>query len=283
MGSIMIEILPKMVNLLFPYEFYHAREDVLRNRLELVDQFDHHFTIPLKFARKIVVMWEVVSQLKRYYDFEKVMYLHLKYEGGIRFSFEIKDEDGIPLTPSLVHPTGTSSVFEQDIVNINSENPSKNPRGIVNRTGPQNTLVGRIGMRRVKQTLPHNAAAGRRVMSFQNQYGRVTVVAGRRVLSFEKVITKSQSKGRQTLPIPRKFVQEFIRRDWSELILKVRRVQHYNCKLVRRNGREKDCHLGKPWYKLVSDLRLKKGDKVVFETIIKGLNTVNVTIIRKGE
>ncbi|KAJ1408953.1 DNA-binding barrel domain superfamily [Sesbania bispinosa] len=156
------------------------------------------------------------------------------------------------LLPPLVHPTGTSSVGEHDIVNVNSENPNENPEGIVNRTGPHNALVGKIGMRRVKQTLPHNAAAGRRVMSFQNQSGRVTAVACRRVMSFEKVITKSQSKGRQTLPIPRKFVQDFIRRDWSELILKVRRGQHYNCKLVRRNGRGKDCH---PWQTLVQETK----------------------------
>ncbi|KAJ1417977.1 hypothetical protein SESBI_16245 [Sesbania bispinosa] len=138
------------VNLLFPYEFYHAREDVLRNRLEL-DQFDHHFTISLKFSKKIV--------------------------GGIRFTFEIKDQEGVPLTPALVHPTGTSSVGEQDKVNVNSENPNENPRGIMNRTTPQSSLIGRNGMRRVKVTLPHNVAAGRRVMIFQNQFGRVTAVA----------------------------------------------------------------------------------------------------------
>ncbi|KAJ1422575.1 2-oxoglutarate dehydrogenase E1 component [Sesbania bispinosa] len=123
------------------------------------------------------------------------MYLHLKYEGGIRFSFEIKDEDGIPLTPGLVHRSGTSGVGNPDIVNVNSENPIENLKGIENPSGPQNAVVGRRVMTCVKQTLLLNAAAGRRVMSFQNQSGRVIVVAGRRVMSFEKVITKSQSKG----------------------------------------------------------------------------------------
>ncbi|KAJ1391341.1 DNA-binding barrel domain superfamily [Sesbania bispinosa] len=272
-----------MVNLVFPYEFYHAREDVIRIRLELVDQFDHQFSIPLKFGRNIVVMWEVFSQLKRFYGFDKTMYLHLKYEGGIRFSFEVKDEDGIPLTPGLVHRSGTSGVGNPDIVNVNSENPTENPGGIENPSGPQNGVVGRRVMTCWKQTLPHSVSVGRKVMSFQNQSGRVTIVAGRTVMSFEKVITKSKSKGGQTLPIPRNFVKEFIRNSWRRLILQVKGGQCYYCKLLWRKGREKDYHLGKPWYKLVSDMRLRTGDKVVFKTNMNGgLNTVNVTIIRRG-
>ncbi|KAJ1438266.1 Ulp1 protease family, C-terminal catalytic domain [Sesbania bispinosa] len=216
--------------MLFPYEFYHAREDVLRNKLELVDQFDHHFTISIKFAKKIVVMWEVVSQLKRYYDFEKIMYLHLKYEGGIRFTFENKDQEGVPLTPALVHPTGTSSVGEQGRVNVNSKNPNENPRGIVNRTTPQSSLIGRNAMRRVKVTLPHNVVVGRRVMSFQNQSGRVTVVAAS--------CSCSDFNLNFHHPIPRKFVQDFIRSNWSELILKARGGQHYNCVMAPSSSKK---------------------------------------------
>ncbi|KAJ1415154.1 DNA-binding barrel domain superfamily [Sesbania bispinosa] len=261
-----------MVHVPFPHDFYHPRQNLLGNRIELVDQSDHRFTIRLLFGSKSVVMWEFAEHLKRFYNFDKTVYLYLKYEGGIRFSFEIRDEDSIEtLTPALVHRSGRIGVINPVIVqvisgsNVNDSDSNKNGGG-----GIEN------------QSRHVNFDAGRRVMNFHNQTGPVNEHVAKRVISFEKVITKSQSKAGQPLPLPRKFVQEFIRKNWTELSLQVGDGRFYNCSLLRRKGSEKDCHLGKPWYKLVSDMRLRKGDKVVFKTIFKGLNSVNVKIIRKG-
>ncbi|KAJ1382625.1 DNA-binding barrel domain superfamily [Sesbania bispinosa] len=105
------------------------------------------------------------------------------------------------------------------------------------------------------------------------------------VFSFEKVISKSQAKGGHTLPIPRKIVENFIRGYWRDLNLEVRGTcRNYCCKLLWRPGsdKDKDFHLGKRWYNLVTEMDLKKGDRMVFKSIIVGLNVMSVTIHRKG-
>ncbi|KAJ1414950.1 DNA-binding barrel domain superfamily [Sesbania bispinosa] len=203
-----------MVHVPFPFEFYHSKKDVLGTKVELFDDFDHQFSIGLKFGSRSVVLWKGVEHLKRFYGLDKKLSLFLKYEGGIRFKIEIKDEEinkiPNPVTPALVHL---------------NQRPGANTHGIVIVTAPHS---------------PNN-------------------------------------------PIPRKFVQEFIRKYWTELILQVGGGHFYSRKLLWRPGSKKDCHLGKPWYKLVSDMKLGRGDKVIFKTIIKGLNRVNVDIIRKGD
>ncbi|KAJ1443868.1 DNA-binding barrel domain superfamily [Sesbania bispinosa] len=104
-----------------------------------------------------------------------------------------------------------------------------------------------------------------------------------RMISFQKVITKYESKVGQTLPLPRKFIQEFVLKSWEELILQVHDGRSYSCKLLwRLKSEKKDCHLGKKWYNLVQDMALSRGDKVVFETIENGLNRLNVKIIHRG-
>ncbi|KAJ1381664.1 DNA-binding barrel domain superfamily [Sesbania bispinosa] len=103
------------------------------------------------------------------------------------------------------------------------------------------------------------------------------------VFYFEKVISKSQSKGGQTLPLPRKIVEKFIRRYWRDLNLEVHGARRsYCCKLLWRPGSDKDCHLGQHWYNLVSEMELKTGDRLVFKSIIVGLNMMSVTIHHKG-
>ncbi|KAJ1381585.1 DNA-binding barrel domain superfamily [Sesbania bispinosa] len=85
-------------------------------------------------------------------------------------------------------------------------------------------------------------------------------------------------------PIPRDFIKEIIRNSWKELTLRIDGGRCYFCKLLWREriGESfKDCHLGNNWYKFVKDMRLRTGDKVVFKTIIAGLNDLNVSIVRK--
>ncbi|KAJ1381362.1 DNA-binding barrel domain superfamily [Sesbania bispinosa] len=190
-------------------------------------------------------MVKFVDHLNHFYVIHKTLSLYLKYGGGIRLKIEMKDEElNKTITPTLV--------------NLNQRRGGN--RVIV--TPPDNPNNVRIGV--------------------VNQSGRVTAAAPRKVMSFEKVITKSQSRAGQALPIPRKFVQDFIRKKWKKLILQVGGSRFYSCNLLLRPGSDKDCHLGKPRYKFVSDMNLRTGDKVVFRTIIKGLNKVNVDIIRKG-
>ncbi|KAJ1429361.1 DNA-binding barrel domain superfamily [Sesbania bispinosa] len=234
MESFKIEIDPTMVHVPFPFDFYHSKKDVLGIIVELVDDFDHRFSMGLKFGGRSVVMWEGVEHLKRFYRLDKKLSMFLKYEGGIRFKIEMKDEEinkiVTPVTPPLRHV---------------NQMLGANTHGVV--------IV----------SVPHNPNHVR--VSVVNHSGRVTAVVPRQVMTFEKVITKSQSRGGQTL-----------------LILEVEGGRYYSCTLLWRPGSEKDCHLGKPWYKLVSDMKLKRGYKLVFRTIIKGLNRVKVDIVRKG-
>ncbi|KAJ1437414.1 DNA-binding barrel domain superfamily [Sesbania bispinosa] len=77
------------------------------------------------------------------------------------------------------------------------------------------------------------------------------------MFSFENVISKSQSKVGQALPLPRKFVEKFIRKSWRDLILQVRGGRTFSCKLLWSPRSEKDCHLGQYWYNFVSEIELK--------------------------
>ncbi|KAJ1378469.1 DNA-binding barrel domain superfamily [Sesbania bispinosa] len=205
----------------------------------------------LKFGARSVVMWEGVGHLKRFYRLDKKLSTFLKYEGGIRFKIEMKDEEMNKIVTPVIPP-----------LRLVNQMLGANTHGVVIVSVPHNPNNVRVGV--------------------VNHSGRVTTVSPRQIMTFEKVITKSQSRGGQTLPMPRKFVQEFIRKYWTELILEVGGGRYYSCTLLWRPGSEKDCHLGKPWYQLVSDMKLKRGDKWGFRTIIKGLNRVKVDIIRKG-
>ncbi|KAJ1428504.1 hypothetical protein SESBI_09020 [Sesbania bispinosa] len=98
-----------MVNLPFPYEFYYSRKEQIGNRIVLIDDFGHQFDVPLFFGSKNAIMWQVVGEFKRFYGIYKTLYVNLKYEGGRKFSFQIKDEElNVTLTPALVHLSGKS-------------------------------------------------------------------------------------------------------------------------------------------------------------------------------
>ncbi|KAJ1436790.1 hypothetical protein SESBI_04100 [Sesbania bispinosa] len=178
-----------MVHVPFPFDFYQPRQKLLGNRIELVDHSDQRFTILPRFGYKSVVMWEFAEDLKRVYNFDKTVYMYLNYEGGIRFRFEIRDEDSNEtLTPALAHRSGRRGVNNPVVVrvisgsHVNDADSKKNGGGgIENRSG----LV--------------NSSVGSRVMIFQNNTGIVSEHVKKRIISFEKVISKSQSKAGQTL------------------------------------------------------------------------------------
>ncbi|KAJ1400749.1 DNA-binding barrel domain superfamily [Sesbania bispinosa] len=188
-------------------------QNELGKRIELFDNSDQRFTVLLRFGNKSVVMWELAEDLKRVYNFNKTVYMYLNYEGGKTFRFDLRDEESnVTLTPALAYRSGR-----------NGGGDTENQSGLV------------------------NASVGSRVKIFQKNTGIVNEHVKKRIISFEKVISKSQSQGGQTLPLPRNFVREFIREYWTELMLHVGDGQTYTCTLLRRKRRELDCHLGKPW------------------------------------
>ncbi|KAJ1381703.1 DNA-binding barrel domain superfamily [Sesbania bispinosa] len=236
-----------MVNLPFPFEFYYGKKSELGNKVVLFDDFGHEFDVPLVFGNKTCMMFQVVDELKRFYGIEKKLHVYLKYEGGCKFRFEMKDEAlNQTLTPGKVNLSGKICGHNHEVIEISSGS-SEDGNVVVNE--------GVLGVGR--------------------QTGRVIICRKPsklsrpvRVFSFEK-------------PLPREIVANFIRKYWHDLILQVG-GRNYSCKLLWRPGSEmKDCHLGKYWYKLVNEMELKTRDKLVFKSIMVGLNVMNVTIIRK--
>ncbi|KAJ1382628.1 DNA-binding barrel domain superfamily [Sesbania bispinosa] len=101
---------------------------------------------------------------------------------------------------------------------------------------------------------------------------------------FEKTITRAQSRGRQSLPLPRVFVKKFLQPDWEVFDIHPYRSRKYICNLLWRQRKgNNDCHLGRSWYQFVKDNRLKFGDIVLFETVRENFNYAQVTIVRRGE
>ncbi|KAJ1443588.1 DNA-binding barrel domain superfamily [Sesbania bispinosa] len=213
-------------------------------------------------------MWQVMVEIKKYYGIEKTLHLYLNHQGGCRFRFQIKDEEvNEKLSPGVVKLRGNDNGHE--VIDISSGS-SENEDVIVNE------IVVDVG----RQVGP---GRGHRPVIICRRPARLRHPV--QLFSFEKVISKSQAKGGQTLPLPRKIVENFIRRYWRDLNLEVRGTHRsYCCKLLWRPGsdKDKDCHLGKRWYNLVTEMELKRGDRLVFKSIIVGLNVMSVTIHRKG-
>ncbi|KAJ1381751.1 hypothetical protein SESBI_44880 [Sesbania bispinosa] len=214
-----------MVNLSFPFEFYYGKKNLLGNKIVLFDDFGHEFDVPLVFGNKIAKMWQVVDELKRFYGIEKNLHVYLKYEGGCIFRFEMKDEElNQTLTPALVNLSGKLCGDNHEVIHISSGS-SENANVVVNE--------GVIGVGKQTGRVHRPVIVCRKLERLPRPV---------RVFSFEKVISKSQSKAGQTLPLPRKLVANFIRKYRNDLILQVR-GQNYSCKLLWRPGSEKDCHL----------------------------------------
>ncbi|KAJ1377726.1 DNA-binding barrel domain superfamily [Sesbania bispinosa] len=149
-----------------------------------------------------------------------------------RAALRIKDEEvNEILTPSLVKLRGNDN--DHEVIDI-SPGSSENANVIVNEG------VVDVG----RQAGPGH---GHRPVIICRRPARFRHLV--QLFSFENVISKSQSKANQTLPLPRKFVEKFIHKSWRDLSL---------------------------------EMELKTGDRLVFKSIIVGLNRMSVTIHRKG-
>ncbi|XP_057451650.1 uncharacterized protein LOC130743421 isoform X2 [Lotus japonicus] len=102
---------------------------------------------------------------------------------------------------------------------------------------------------------------------------------------FDKVITKSDSKGDQTLSLPMMYVRNHVRPNWQHVVLQTPEGRTYACELKRRNPGEDDtpCNIGKDWNKFVKENKLKRGDTVHFRPDSVANNMIYVSIIRRKQ
>lgn len=81
--------------------------------------------------------------------------------------------------------------------------------------------------------------------------------------------------------LPRRFVQDYVQKEWKNLIIQPEGGGFYVCKLIwkKRNGTSFYCYLGTEWHQFVRDKNLVRGDKVRFESVSTGFNIVKVRIV----
>ncbi|KAJ1382354.1 hypothetical protein SESBI_44358 [Sesbania bispinosa] len=140
------------------------------------------------------------------------------------------EESNETLTPALVNPSVRPSGNNHDVIDISSDS-SGDVHGNVNVGSA--SRVNRSGHVRRNVNVVSASCLNR----------SDDVSRRMRVMTFEKIISKSHAKAGPTL---------------------IGGGQTYHCTLLWRKDRLKDCHLGKCWYKFVNDMRLARGDKVVF-------------------